>query len=65
MADNLSRLEMGKQEDQACIQEMIPDEQLMRIEASVPWYANYVNYLAYGVFPLTYLILKRRNSSMM
>ena len=51
MVDHLSRLEMGKQEDRACIQEMFLDELLMRIEASVPWYADYVNYLACGVFP--------------
>ena len=51
VANHFSELEMGNQEDRACIQEMFPDEQLMRIEASVPWYANYVNYLACGVLP--------------
>ena len=31
---------------------MFPDEQLMRVEATVPWYADYVNYLACKVlFP--------------
>ena len=52
VANHLSRLELGKQEDRDCIQEMFLDEQLMRIEASVPWYADYVNYLACGVLPL-------------
>ena len=51
VADHLSRLEIGQQEDRTCIQEMFQDEKLIRIEASVPWYADYVNYLACGVLP--------------
>ena len=51
MADHLSRLELGEQWDKACIQEMFPDEQLMRVETTVPWFADYVNYLACKVLP--------------
>ena len=51
VADHLSRLELGEQWDKACIQEMFLDEQLMRVEAIVPWFA-YVNYLACKVLPL-------------
>ena len=34
VADHLPRLELDKQKDKACIQEMFPDEQLTRVE---PW----------------------------
>ena len=30
---------------------MFPDEQLMRVESIVPWFADYVNYLACKVLP--------------
>ena len=46
VADHLSRLELGKKQDKPSIQEMFPDEQLMRVDSIVPWFANYVNYLA-------------------
>ena len=52
VAYHLSRLEFGEQRDRACVQEMFPDEQLMRVEATMPWYADYVNYLACKVLPL-------------
>ena len=45
----MSRLELNEQKDKACIQEMFLDEQLMRVEAMVSWYVDYVNYLACGV----------------
>ena len=51
VANHLSRLELTEQRDRACIQEMFPDEQLMRVEATMPWYVEYVNYLAYKVLP--------------
>ena len=46
VADHLSRLELGEKQDKASIQEMFPNEQLMRVDSIVPWFANYVNYLA-------------------
>ena len=46
MVDHLSRFELDEQKGKACIQEMFPEEQLMRVEAMVSWDAIYVNYLA-------------------
>ena len=51
VVNHLSRLKIRKQEDRPFIQEIFPYEHLMRIEASIPWYVDYVNYLACGVFP--------------
>ena len=51
VADHLSRLELGEKLDKASIQEMFPDEQLMRVDSIVPWFANYVNYPACKVLP--------------
>ena len=52
VVDHLSRLEFGEKQDKASIQEMIPDEQLMRVDSIVSWFADYVNYLACKVLPL-------------
>ncbi|KAM2846500.1 hypothetical protein COP1_000026 [Malus domestica] len=49
VADHLSRL--VHEEDVVPIPETFPDEQLMSIEVSVPWYADLVNYLASKVIP--------------
>ncbi|CAN6579414.1 unnamed protein product [Malus baccata var. baccata] len=43
------------EEDVVPIPETFPDEQLMSIEVSVPWYANLVNYLASKVIPIDYV----------
>ena len=51
VADHLSRLELNEQGDKACIQEMLPDERLIKVEAMVLWYVDIINYLAYGVLP--------------
>ena len=51
VADHLSRLELGEKQDKASIQEMFPDKQLMRVDSIVPWFADYVNYLACKVLP--------------
>ena len=52
VADHLSRLEFDKGiEDHTKIEESLPDEQLLAIEAHFPWYANFVNYLACNVLP--------------
>lgn len=53
MADHLSRLEGGQQtDDETLINDSFPDEQLLLVEnLSLPWYADYVNYLASGILP--------------
>ena len=43
VADHLSR--MVHEEDVVPIPETFPDEQLLSIEVSEPWYADLVNYL--------------------
>ena len=52
VVDHLSRLELGDKQDKASIQEMFPNEQLMRVESILPWLADYMNYLACKVLPL-------------
>ncbi|CAN6552289.1 unnamed protein product [Malus baccata var. baccata] len=49
VADHLSRL--VHEEEVVPIPETFPDEQLMTIEVSMPWYADLVNYLASTVIP--------------
>ncbi|CAN6552299.1 unnamed protein product [Malus baccata var. baccata] len=49
VADHLSRL--MHEEDVVPIPETFPDEQLMSIEVSMPWYTDLVNYLASKVIP--------------
>ncbi|CAN6685848.1 unnamed protein product [Malus baccata var. baccata] len=49
VVDHLSRL--VHEEDVVPIPETFPDEQLMSIEVSMPWYADLVNYLASKVIP--------------
>ncbi|CAN6707385.1 unnamed protein product [Malus baccata var. baccata] len=51
VADHLSRL--VPEEDVLPIPETFPDEQLMSIELSVPWYADLVNYLVTKQVPST------------
>ena len=51
VADHLVRLELGEKQDKANIQKMFPDEQLMRVDSIVPWFANYVNYPTCKVLP--------------
>ena len=49
--DHLSRLELEEKNDDSCIQEMFPNDHLMRVEVKVPWYVDFVNYLACKVLP--------------
>ena len=51
VANYLSRLELGEKQDKASIHEIFPDEHLMRVESIVPWFMDYVNYLACEVLP--------------
>jgi hypothetical protein len=51
-ADHLSRLEnpLGVH-DRSEIRDSFPDEQLMSITDSEPWYADFANYLASRLIP--------------
>ena len=52
--DHLSRLELGMSDGfEVSINENFPDEQLISVRAvaQVPWYADYVNYLAARILP--------------
>ena len=50
VVDHLSRLEANKGiEDPVEIEESFPDEQLFVMEAYLPWYVDFVNYLACNV----------------
>ena len=52
VAGHLSRLESDKGiKDHAEIEESFPDEQLLAMEAHLPWYVDFVNYLACNVLP--------------
>ncbi|KAM6565709.1 hypothetical protein CsatA_024837 [Cannabis sativa] len=55
VADHLSRLELEESQNtkEVQINEQFPDEQLFSVRESlmVPWYADYVNYLAANVTP--------------
>jgi hypothetical protein len=51
VADHLSRLEQLEVGENTCIQEVFLDEQLLEVEAKLPWYADFVNYLACKVIP--------------
>ena len=51
VADHLSRL--IREEDPLPLIETFPDEQLLRIEVSAPWYADIVNYLVTKQLPDT------------
>ena len=50
--DHLSMLEFEERAPKMAIKEAFPDEQLFKDETNLPWYADIVNYLAYGVLPL-------------
>ncbi|CAN6679377.1 unnamed protein product [Malus baccata var. baccata] len=57
VADHFSRL--VHEEDVVPIPETFPDEQLMSIEVSMPWYADLVNYLASKVIPSEFNKIQR------
>ena len=40
--------------------ENFPDEQLFQLSFQLPWYANIVNFLAYGVMPLEFSYQQRK-----
>ena len=50
IADHLSRLEKTTKEEKGSeIAENFPDIQLFLLSVKTPWYANVMNYLAYGI----------------
>ena len=52
IADHLSRVEKTTvQEEGREIAENFPNEQLFQLSLQSPWYADIVNYLAYGIMP--------------
>ena len=52
VADHLSCLESDKGiGDSTEIEESFPDEKLLVMEGHLPWYADFVNYLACNVLP--------------
>ncbi|CAN6576219.1 unnamed protein product [Malus baccata var. baccata] len=53
VADHLSRMVHEEHEHAVPIPETFPDEQLLSIEVSEPWYANLVNYLVSRQVPST------------
>ena len=56
VADHLSRLELPGKELELLIDDYFRGEQLLQVQSSVPWYADFVNYLVCRVLPpeLTY-----------
>ena len=52
IADPLSRLEKPIEDERGTkIEENFPNEQLFQVSIQVPWYADIVNFLAYGIMP--------------
>ena len=52
IADHLSRVEKPTvQEEEREIAENFPNEQLFQLSLQSPWYADIVNFLAYGIMP--------------
>lgn len=51
VADHLSRIENESRQQIIHIVEEFPNERIFKIKGSLPWFANYVNYLAGGVMP--------------
>ena len=52
IANHLTTLEKtAEKENETKIAENFPDEQLFLLSVQTPWYADIVDYLAYGVVP--------------
>ena len=56
IADHLSRLELPRTKLELPINDYFRGEKLLQVQFLVPWYADFVNYLVYGLLPpeLTY-----------
>ena len=52
IADHLLRLEKHTEKEKGTeVEENFPDEQLFQVSVQIPWYADMINYLAYGIMP--------------
>ena len=61
IADHLSRVEKNKvEEEEVELTENFPDKQLFKLSFQLPWYADIVNYLAYGVVPPEFSYQQKR-----
>ena len=61
IADHLSRVEKTTvQEEGREIEENFPDEQLFQLSLQSPWYADIVNFLAYGIMPPEFSYQQRK-----
>ena len=61
IADHLSTVERNKtEEEETGLTENFPDEQLFQLSIQLPWYADIMNYLAYGVVPQEFSYQQRR-----
>ena len=61
IADHLSRVEKTTIEEKGReIAENFPDEQLFQLSLQSPWYADIVNYLAYGIMPPEFSYQQKR-----
>ena len=61
IADHLSRVEKSNvKEEEMEVTENFPDEQLFQLSFQLPWYANIVNFLAYGVMPPEFSYQQRK-----
>ena len=50
--DHLSHLKKGNDfEEPKEIEKLFPDEQMLMVDASLPWYVDIVNFLACKVLP--------------
>ena len=60
IVDHLSRLEKPMEDERGEIKENSPDEHLFQVSDQIPWYADIVNFLAYGIMPLEFSYQKKR-----
>ena len=61
IADHLSILEKLIVEERGTeIEENFPDEHLFPVSVQLPWYADNVNYLAYGIMPPDFSYQQKR-----
>ena len=61
ITDHLSRLEKPTEKEKGIeITKKIPNEHLFQLLVQVPWYADIVNYLAYGIMPLEFSYQQKR-----
>ena len=61
IADHLSRVKKTTvKKEEIEVAENFPDEQLFQLSFQLPWYADIVNFLTYGVIPLEFSYQKRK-----